>query len=294
MSSVFEIENLSCAYKGSSNIVLQIDKLLVPEKQIVAILGISGVGKSTLLETLGLMNNTLRVSDNTKFDFYPDNNSKIDLVDIWKKPDKEISYIRNRYFSFIFQDTNLMPNFSIYENICLTLMLQGYSNKQAEELTDQYLKKIGLGEVKKDQKIYELSGGQRQRVAFLRAIAPSFRVIFGDEPTGNLDKITSGILMDLLYQGIKDQESTAVIVSHDVDLSIKYADQIILINKHFNHEGSFASSYGVINDELIFQRSKENNSLWISHSGEEIDSSNLNILVREKLASSNKETFIVD
>jgi ABC-type lipoprotein export system ATPase subunit len=264
MRNIFEIENLRCSYHNSDKVVLQIDKLVIPEKKIVAILGLSGVGKSTLLESLGLMNNTLRVSPDTKFNFYPEENTTLLLHDIWKRKDKEISYIRNRYFSFIFQDTNLMPNFSIYENICLTLMLQGNSRRESEIITNEYLEKIGLGEVEKDQKVFELSGGQRQRVAFIRAIAPDFKVIFGDEPTGNLDKITSRILMQLLNKSIKDKERTAILVSHDVELCLDFSDQIVVINRHIQDHNGKSHSFGVINEDMVFFKDDDKSGKWAS------------------------------
>lgn len=287
MSNIFEIENLSCAYKNSNKVVLQIDKLVIPEKKILAILGISGVGKSTLLETLGLMNNTLKLNQEVKYLFKPEKESFIDLKDIWNKPDKEISYLRNKYFSFIFQDTNLMPNFSIYENICLTLMLQGYSKQESEKLTDEYLVKTGLGEVAQNQKIYELSGGQRQRVAFIRAVAPNFKVIFGDEPTGNLDRITSRVLMKLLYDEIKDKDRTAVIVTHDVELSIEFSDQIIVINKEFQSINGDIVSYGLINNEFVFEKDPNNENNWITNEGKSISSNDLSILIKNLLSESN-------
>lgn len=162
MKNLFDIRNLSCAYRradGSTTLpVLKIERLQIPTGQIVVLLGKSGAGKSTILETLGLMNNTL-IGD-SKLTFSPSDGTQYQFETIWNQ--KNIDEVRNRHFSFIFQNTNLMPNFTVYENVCLTQMLQGVSQEKAMEKAHEVMHRIGLQEVDKIKKPHELSGGQRQ------------------------------------------------------------------------------------------------------------------------------------
>ena len=114
---LFQIKNLVCSYDGRRE-VLKVESLEIPKGKIVILLGVSGSGKSTVLETLGLMNKTIK--NCSQLDFCP-NGVNIDLSRLWrKKQNKEIAEIRKNHFSFIFQNTNLMPNFTAYENISIT------------------------------------------------------------------------------------------------------------------------------------------------------------------------------
>ena len=117
--------------------VLEIKTLSIPRGKKVFIVGESGIGKSTILETLGLMNNTIVPDENTVFSFYGNNDESIDLAKLWKLSDAELSAFRLKHFSFIFQSTNLMRNFTAYENIALTRMLQGYSRESSYQKTHE-------------------------------------------------------------------------------------------------------------------------------------------------------------
>jgi len=251
---LYEISNLVCAYQNGGKKVLHVEKLVIPKGKIIVILGLSGIGKSTLLETLGLMNNTIVSDDQTVFRFNGnDNQGMIELSQVWsEKPDRYISTLRNQHFSFIFQDTNLMPNFSAIENIMLTLMLQGFSKSESRDLGMEYMEKVGMGEIDPDNKVFELSGGQRQRIAFIRAICPEFTVLLGDEPTGNLDRFTSHKLMQVLKASIREKERSAIIVSHNIDLSIEFADQLIIISKKEKQPGTRNEFYGFINQGSVY------------------------------------------
>ncbi|MGC9345148.1 MAG: ATP-binding cassette domain-containing protein, partial [Bacteroidales bacterium] len=210
---LYKISNLVCAYKQTGKKVLEVQHLDIPKRKIIVILGLSGIGKSTLLETLGLMNNTIVGQKHTLFHFFGNGVPlELDFSNIWHNhSDSYLSTLRNQHFSFIFQDTNLMPNFSAMENIMLTLMLQGHSNKEARIRGHSYLQKVGMGDIDPEKKVFELSGGQRQRIAFIRAICPDFTVLLGDEPTGNLDRFTSRKLMQILRSSIHEKERSAII-----------------------------------------------------------------------------------
>src|SRR5688500_3507444 len=106
----FRVKDLKCSY-NKQDIVLHIDSLVIPANCVVFIVGPSGIGKSTLLETLGLMNNTIQNPDVSSIIFYDEDRS-IELASAWKNSDGYLSALRTKYFSFIFQETNLMPGFT--------------------------------------------------------------------------------------------------------------------------------------------------------------------------------------
>lgn len=251
---LFKISDLICSYDNKIE-SLKIKDLILPKNKIIILLGKSGAGKSTILETLGLMNMTIKSGS---VEFFPNGDKKgIQFEELWKnKNDIHISDIRNKYFSFIFQNTNLMPNFTAYENACLTQMIQGVSQQDSEKKVTEMMTKLGLDEVAKDKMASELSGGQRQRLAFVRAITSDFTVLFGDEPTGNIDEFTSTDLMDILYETVRKENKTAIIVSHNIDLTIKYADMIIVLEKKDDKK-----SCGEIKQENIFYSIKGDNQL---------------------------------
>ncbi len=251
--NLFEINNLKCSYNGGPT-VLDINKLSITKGKLVVIVGVSGSGKSTLLETLGLMNNTIKNGSSIKF--LPSENESLNFENLWDTKNNGAIYeVRRRHFSFIFQNTNLMPNFTVYENICLTQMLQGKSAKKSIERAEYFMNLIGLEEIDKNKKSYEISGGQAQRVAFVRAITPNFSVLFGDEPTGNLDEKNSSDLMRILKERIVDWNKTAIIVTHNIELALEFGDQIIMITKPNQH--------GTIEPENIFLRNDTDN-YWTS------------------------------
>lgn len=261
MDKLFEIENLACSYDrhyrpGLSKVILEIRKLIIPKGKKVFIVGESGIGKSTILETLGMMNNTIVPDGGTKFLFYEAEEKPVDLVALWRHKDRELSSFRLRHFNFIFQSTNLMRNFTAYENIALTRMLQGYSQESSFERARQVMADLGLDHIDESRMTQELSGGQQQRLAFARAILPDFTVLFGDEPTGNLDSDNAVKAMELLSNKLTQfNGSTAIIVSHDMHLAVTFADVIIRIRKESRPSKSVndeISYYGVIDDESIF------------------------------------------
>jgi len=243
---LFKIKELYCSYDNQQT-VLKISELDIPKGETVFVLGASGIGKSTFIETLGLMNDTIQLKPDTQILFYPSGqSSSIEIKDYWKKEDKIVSSFRNNYFSFIFQSTNLMPNFSAGENMCISQLIQGQSLTAAKSQVKNVMEELNLPYEIFDKKITELSGGQRQRLAFVRAVTSGFEVLFGDEPTGNLDRYTAYRLMQILKTNLQKNNRTAIIVSHDIDLALNFADRIILLSK---------------NEEAGYGEVKSNNSL---------------------------------
>lgn len=271
MDKLFEIQNLRCSYnknyrEGISKIVLEIRDLILPRGKKIFIVGESGIGKSTILEVLGLMNNTVVPDSNSKFLFYNSDDECTDLLALWaQNSDDELSHFRLSHFNFIFQSTNLMRNFTAIENIALTRMLQGYSKEESFQKTKIVLSDLGLSHIAEDRMVHELSGGQQQRLAFARAILPDFTVLFGDEPTGNLDSDNADKAMALLSAKLNEMKgSSAIIVSHDMHLSATFADVIIKIRKESRRVTGVkdeVSYYGLIDQSCIYTPS-EDRSVW--------------------------------
>lgn len=263
MEKLFEINSLRCSYdkhyrENVSRVVLEIEHLIIPRGRKIFIVGESGIGKSTILETLGMMNNTIVPDKDTQFLFYQNDGKELNLKDMWHKKDKILSDFRLHNYSFIFQSTNLMKNFTAYENIAFTRMLQGYSRFSCFRRTKKVLEDLGLEHVEPTRMAQELSGGQQQRLAFARAILPDFTVLFGDEPTGNLDAENAVRVMEILTKNLQEHEgASAIIVSHDMHLAVTFADVIIKIRKCLRpkvHEDDEDIAYGVIDDAGVYSK----------------------------------------
>ncbi len=302
-SSIISISNLYCSYSLVQNkSVLFINNLELERGKIIFLLGASGTGKSTLLETLGLMNNTIAGGT---VQFCPEKTEWYNYTDLWKSEnlDSEINTIRKKYLSFIFQNTNLMENFTAYENVCLSQMIKSNADQHAAmDNAEKLMNQVGLhrNQVDYDTLSVNLSGGQRQRVSFVRALNSDFKLLLCDEPTGNLDEVNAHELLNLVKQNLSGQ-STAIIVSHDVNLALKYADKIVLITK--NHE----KGYGEILSENIYDKnywsslSKEDLlnfrqkiiSLFLGNSSKELISQN-NGLSKAKAPNGNYRTLFIN
>jgi ABC-type lipoprotein export system ATPase subunit len=233
--NVFEIRGLECAYQHNNKTVLSIGELDIPKGKVTTILGKSGSGKSTFIETLGMMNNTIK-QGLVRFSAL-DASETMDQK-IWENPDA-LSLIRNKHFSFIFQDDYLMPYYTPWENILIGSLIQKASNpdKMKEQLhssddLEAVCLSLGLDiNLLKKQMPYEMSGGQKQRLSFIRAITKDYSVIFGDEPTGNLDEDFSEVLMKVLEASVrKNKNRSAILVSHNIPLSIACSDRIIVLS----------------------------------------------------------------
>ena len=290
MGKLFEIEKLRCSYdkvfrEGISKVILEINNLIIPKGKKVFIVGESGIGKSTILETLGLMNKTFVTSKDSKFLFF-DGDMPIDLAAMWdQKSDKQLSAFRLKHFSFIFQSTNLMRNFTAFENISFTRMLQGYSKFSCFNRTRKLLAELGLEHVDDKRMAQELSGGQQQRLAFARAILPDFSVLFGDEPTGNLDPENANRVMQILSNKmIELEDASAIIVTHDMHLAITFADIIIKIRKHIRpklHNNDEDVTYGVIDDKCVFTPSADDKDKWSNCDGMLFNSTDFEFFLRK-------------
>ena len=261
MNNVFKIRNLKCKYASNIKPVLEIDSLDIEEGSSTFFIGPSGVGKSTVLETLGVMNNTVFQAEknDTTFEFRVNNSDHISMLKLWTLKESKIADFRNKHLSFIFQNTNLFNTLSAYDNIAITSILQGDSKKEADKKTKAVVSKI-LEDVTADKPINELSGGQRQRIAFARAIVTDYTVLFADEPTGNLDKGNARKLMHILHN--ETDEKTKIIVTHDINLSLEFATQIVLIDRV--KRNGLDDFFGHVNSETIFKKNKEDEKWYTS------------------------------
>jgi putative ABC transport system ATP-binding protein len=181
--------------------------------RFTAIMGPSGSGKSTLLHCQAGLDTLTRGS------------VQIGEVNLSTLKDRDLTELRRTQVGFVFQAYNLIPTLNAYENIVLPLMLGGERGDQG--WIDEVISTVGLGD-RLRHRPSELSGGQQQRVAVARAMATRPQIIFGDEPTGNLDSRTGTEILNFMRSAVDDHEQTIVIVTHDA-VAASYADRIIFL-----------------------------------------------------------------
>ena len=215
MKTVLEAKDL-CKYYGSGeNRVKAVDhvNLEIPQGIFLSIVGKSGSGKSTLLHLLGALDTPtsgeIRINDKKISDF----------------SEEELAVIRRREIGFIFQDFNLVPSLTVWENIVLPLGLD--HRRVDEKYVADIIKTLGM-EGKTENLPNTLSGGQQQRTAIARAIAAKPSIILADEPTGNLDSKTGDEVIALLKLSAKKYGQTLVVITHDEDIA-QMADRTIVI-----------------------------------------------------------------
>lgn len=208
MSSIISIENLFKTFKNGPKQVKVLDNInfSVEEGDSLSIVGPSGSGKTTLL---GLCAGLDKPSD-----------GKVTLHNtlLNKLSEDELAQIRNQYVGFIFQNFQLIPTLTALENVMVPLELRG--EKNIKKVSSELLGRVGLGD-RLDHYPTQLSGGEQQRVAIARAFSNRPKILFADEPTGNLDEETSDSIEALLFNLNKEQGTTLVLVTHDNELAAK-------------------------------------------------------------------------
>ena len=186
--------------------VLRGVNLSVGQGETVALLGPSGAGKSTLLHVTGLLE-------------YPDEGEVFfNGMPCSDMNDDTRTKMRREYLGFVYQSHNLLPEFSARENVMLPQMIAGVKKKRAAEYADFLLEKMGLQDRRKHRPA-QLSGGEAQRVAIARALANKPRMLLADEPTGNLDPITSETVFGVLVDIVRETGLAALIATHNPDLA---------------------------------------------------------------------------
>ena len=185
--------------------VLRGVSLNVEQGEAVFLCGASGAGKSTLLYTLAGLE---RPEEGTV---------EFEGTNIYGQPESALSRLRNRAFGFVFQAYHLLPELTAIENVMLPAMIGGASKREKAESA---LGRVGLGE-RLHHLPAELSGGEQQRVAIARALINDPRIIFADEPTGNLDSATGQAIVELLLELVRAEKRTLVVVTHDAKLATR-------------------------------------------------------------------------
>lgn len=197
------LTNLTKEYNEPHKVILDEVSLTINDNEFVAIMGKSGAGKSTLLNILGCI------------DYASGGEYRYDDIMVSELSKREMHLFRKKHFSYVFQNFELIPQYTVYENVELPLLARNIGNKKEKVL--QALEDVGIAEHKR-KRINKLSGGEQQRCAIARAIVAGTDVILADEPTGSLDEQTSSDIMALLKE-LHKKGKTIIIVTHDRDIA---------------------------------------------------------------------------
>jgi len=217
---MLKVSGVSKTFQSGGGKVTAVDDVSfsVPDGQFASIIGKSGSGKSTLLSLMGALDKPTT--------------GKIEVGnrDITKLGDHALIAYRGKEIGFVFQGYNLVPNLTALENVMLPMEFTHTSRGQRKERAKALLTQVGLLDDKQLRKPSRLSGGEQQRVAIARALANKPGLILADEPTGNLDSQTGRMIFDLLHSLAKSENTTIIVVTHDLsiagktDVTFKLAD----------------------------------------------------------------------
>lgn len=217
-SKVLVIENISMNYDETPNIVHALSNvnLILNKNELTIIEGPSGSGKTTLLNIIGglLKPSSGKILVNNK--------------NIIEMNDNEKAYYRNKVIGFVFQSFYLEPNFTVYDNVEVPLIIAGIPKNERRKMILSTLDSVGL--LDKEKMIAsKLSGGEKQRVSIARAIVNNPEIILADEPTGNLDSKNGDMIMSLLKR-ISKEDKIVIVITHNDEQAIKYGDKIYCLN----------------------------------------------------------------
>lgn len=220
MEVVLKAENIKRSYGSGTGLVQALKQADVTFQrgEFIAIIGKSGSGKSTLLRILG----TVDRPDKNKEDLPV---LEIEGQDMLRMGDAKLSAFRRKRIGFVFQDYNLFPEFTAYENIIMPLHLDG--KKADADKVNSLMEDLGIAHCKKKFP-QEMSGGEQQRTAIARALVAEPAIVFADEPTGNLDVENALEVATVLKKASKKYNQTIIMVTHDRQMA-EYADRILNI-----------------------------------------------------------------
>lgn len=226
------VKDLRKVYLIGSERVVALNKinLTIPKGQICCIFGTSGSGKSTLLNQLAGLEKP------TKGEVL------IDGVNISRLKEKELAKFRQKNIGFIFQSYNLLQTLTASENVAMPLMFKGVPKRIRTKLSYKMLWQVGL-KGREEHRPNQMSGGQQQRVGIARAFVARPKIVFADEPTGNLDTKTTIEIMEMMVKICRKNKESLILVSHDDELA-HYADRIVTLI-----DGNIVSD--VMNDSVL-------------------------------------------
>ena len=218
-ANLIEGKNIEKTYYVDSveTTVLRGVDLSIAPKSLIAIVGASGAGKSTLVHVLSSLD--------------PPTGGRVffEGKDLYARSDKALARFRNETIGFVFQFHHLMPEFTALENAMMPLLIRGEGKSSARKKVLELLGRLGL-EDRADHRPTELSGGEQQRVAVARALITSPRLLFADEPTGNLDVENGEKLIDLFLELHREREMALVLVTHNPAIAGKFSVKIRMEN----------------------------------------------------------------
>lgn len=225
-----EIRDLAKSFEtgGGSIEVLKALDLDIADGDRIAIVGQSGVGKSTLLHILG----TLDHPDSGTLCFRGEN--------VFDRSREALADLRGRFLGFVFQFHHLLPEFTAIENVMMPGLIQGIGPDEMRVRGEAMLGDVGLTH-RVDQEVGKLSGGERQRVAVARALVLNPPLVLADEPTGNLDPVTGDQVAELLFEMNRTRGTTLVVVTHSKHMADQLG-RILVLNEGRLHEGDAGSA----------------------------------------------------
>lgn len=215
LDEFIRLNNVKKIYRMGDEKIKALDdvSLSIEKREFICLIGTSGSGKSTLLNMMAGLEKP------TKGEIIVNNHH------LEKMNERQLTKFRQLNVGFVFQSYNLIPTLTALENVSLVLTFKGIPKSTREKAAAKMLKNVGLGN-RLHHKPSEMSGGQQQRVSIARAFVSNPRIVFADEPTGNLDTKTTYEVMDLITGMAKNFNQTLVIVTHDVEIS-DYAHRIV-------------------------------------------------------------------
>ena len=194
--------------EGSAQVVAVDDvSLTIETGELVIVMGDSGCGKTTLISLLGCI-------------LTPDNGQLTLDGQVIDYADQDLSQVRRQQIGFVFQLFNLIPYLTALENVMIAMQIDGFSRFEAEKRARDLLTQVGLAR-RLNHRPAQLSGGEKQRVSFARALSNNPKIIFADEPTGNLDSKTGDEVLDFLRHAVEELNQTMVMVTHDAQAAAR-------------------------------------------------------------------------
>ncbi len=211
------VEDLRKVYMLGKEKVVALNQinLTINKGEIVCIFGKSGSGKSTLLNMLAGLEKPTK------------GRVMIGKTNLSALNENKLAIFRQRHIGFVFQSYNLLSIMTAKENVAMPLMFKGIGTKKRNLVAAKMLTEVGLGD-RINHRPNQMSGGQQQRVGIARAFVARPKIVFADEPTGNLDSKTTIEVMELIVRMARDNEQTIILVSHDPEIA-SYADRIIYL-----------------------------------------------------------------